>query len=221
MASPLGMTVHSLPHLDEEGLRRRTRSGRIKMLLVLALCAAPVLASYTAYFFWRPDSRSNYATLITPTRSMPADLALQGLDGQSVRPADLRRQWLLMVVSGADCAAPCEQHLLFQRQLRQMVGRERDRVDKLWLITDAAPIKPELLAALGGAEPTRALRVPREQLAKWLSPAPGQQLEDHLYLVDPMGEWMMRTPLNADPSKFKRDLERLLRASSSWDKAGR
>jgi hypothetical protein len=55
----------------------------------------------------------------------------------------------------------------------------------------------------------------------WLKPTRGQQLDDHLYLVDPMGEWMMRMPASPDPSKVKRDLDRLLRASASWDTPGR
>jgi hypothetical protein len=58
-------------------------------------------------------------------------------------------------------------------------------------------------------------------LAQWLEPAPGQRLEDHLYVVDPIGNWMMRFPANFDPKQGKRDLDRLLRASSFWDKAGR
>ena len=65
------------------------------------------------------------------------------------------------------------------------------------------------------------LRVPRATVAAWLKPAPGQALEDHLYIVDPLGEWMMRAPANADPSKLKRDITRLLRASGGWDQAGR
>ena len=56
------------------------------------------------------------------------------------------------------------------------------------------------------------------------APLAGHALADHLYLVDPKGSWMMRFPAGLDPagaSKVKRDLERLMRASSSWDKAGR
>ena len=52
----------------------------------------------------------------------------------------------------------------------------------------------------------------------------GQQAQDHLYVVDPMGNFMMRFPANMDvegASKAKRDLNRLLKASSSWDQAGR
>ena len=68
------------------------------------------------------------------------------------------------------------------------------------------------------------LRLPREQLAQWLQPAAGRVLEDHLYVVDPMGNWMMRFPARLDrkgAARAKRDLERLMRASAGWDKPGR
>ena len=56
------------------------------------------------------------------------------------------------------------------------------------------------------------------------APAPGRALQDHLYVVDPQGNWMMRFPPGLDAAaaaKAKRDLERLMRASASWDEAGR
>ena len=59
---------------------------------------------------------------------------------------------------------------------------------------------------------------------QWLAPAAGHQLQEHLYLVDPLGNWMMRFPANLDAegaAKAKKDLERLLRASASWDEPGR
>lgn len=61
-------------------------------------------------------------------------------------------------------------------------------------------------------------------LADWLAPAAGQALTEHLYVVDPMGHWMMRFPAGLDKAgagRAKRDLERLMRASASWDQAGR
>jgi hypothetical protein len=68
------------------------------------------------------------------------------------------------------------------------------------------------------------VRVAAAQLAQWLSPAQGHQLQDHLYVVDPMGHWMMRFPPgtdNASATKVRKDLERLMRASAGWDRAGR
>ena len=56
------------------------------------------------------------------------------------------------------------------------------------------------------------------------APAPGHALAEHLYVVDPMGHWMMRFPANIDragAARAKRDIDRLMRASAGWDKAGR
>jgi hypothetical protein len=219
-AEAVALTVHSMPAPQLQSDARRTRAGRIKMLLVLLVCAAPVAASYFSYFVLRPQARSNYSSLIQPTRSLPP-LPLRKLDGTPVEAASLRGQWLLLALGPADCGADCQQRLYMQRQLREMLGRERDRVDKLWLVTDAAEPSPAMRAALAADPSLQPLRVPREALAAWLQPEVGRALEQHLYLVDPMGEWMMRMPADADPARVKRDLERLLRASSSWDQPGR
>lgn len=219
--SPLSFTVHSMPSPALDDAARRTRSGRWKMLAVLAVCAAPVIASYFTYFVIRPQARNNYAELITPPRELPAALPLSTLGGEAVAPASLHGQWLIVVVADAACDATCERHLFLQRQLREAMGREKDRIDKLWLVTDAAAPRPDVLQAIAGPQPATVLRVPRETLAQWLSPAPGHTLAEHLYVVDPMGRWMMRVPPDADPAKFKRDIDRLLRASASWDRAGR
>lgn len=221
---PLAFTVHTLsgPDLADPVLaqRRRTLTGRLKMLLVLAVCAAPVVASYFTYFVIRPQGRTNYSTLILPTRGVP-ELTLRNLEDAPVPARSLRGQWLLVAVGPAACGGPCEQHLVVQRQLREMLGRERSRLDKVWFITDSAAVPAPLKASLGGPAPITALRVEREALARWLVPAEGQVLEDHLYLVDPMGEWMMRIPPTPEPTRVKRDLERVLRASASWDTPGR
>jgi hypothetical protein len=215
---PVGLTVHAVT-LPEVAKRRRL-GGRLQALLVLLACAAPVIASYFTYYVIRPDGRSNYSTLIEPAREVPADLALRTLDGRAVAAASLRGQWLLVVAGPAACDAACEARLYAQRQLREMLGRERDRLDKVWLVTDDAPVRPELRAALEEAG-VQMLRVPAPALARWLEPAAGQALEAHLYVVDPMGKWMMRPPVEPQPARLKRDLDRLLRASSSWDTPGR
>ena len=215
----LSFTVHSMPVAVPA---RRRLSGRLQMLLVLLVCAAPVVASYFTYYVVRPGGRTNYGTLIDPQRPVPADLPLTALDGRPVDPKALKGQWLLVAVSGSACDAACEQQLYLQRQLRETLGKERERLDKVWLVTDDGPLRPELLAAVNphGAEAT-VLRVPAAAVADWLAPAPGQALGAHLYVVDPMGNWMMREPVEPQPARVKRDLEKLLRASSSWDNAGR
>ncbi|WBY00478.1 hypothetical protein PE066_13475 [Ramlibacter tataouinensis] len=217
---PLDLTVHALPGPRELEQAQRTTRGRFKMLGVLLICAAPVIASYFTYYVVRPDARRNFGELIQAQPTLPA-LTARTLAGQPVALPSLAGQWLLVSVAGGACDARCENHLYLQRQIREALGKDKDRLDWVWLVDDAAPVRPELEPALAAAT---VLRAPREQLAQWLQPAAGQALEDHLYLVDPMGHWMLRFPAGLDrpgAAKAKADLDRLLRASAGWDQPGR
>lgn len=219
---PLGMTVHSMPTPEQVGAdaHRRTRIGRWKMLMVLLICASPVIASYTAYYLVRPEGRRNYGELIDPQRPIPSIVGTT-LDGKQVNLQSLKAQWLLISVSGGACDAACANHLYFQRQLRESLGKEKDRLDRVWLITDATPVDGAILPALKDAT---VIRVAQADLDAWLAPKAGHTMTDHLYVVDPMANWMMRFPAGISietAPKFKRDLERLMRGSASWDNAGR
>jgi len=220
-AAPLSFAVHVMqpPALDDEA--RRTARGRLKMLLVLFVCAVPVIASYLTFYVIRPEARTNYSELITPLRPLPAALPLTDLQGAAVRAESFKGQWLIVVVSGGACDAVCEKHLWLQRQLRETLGREKDRVDKVWLITDDAQPRVQTLDAVRTHTEITVLRTPAAALSAWLAPAPGHALSDHLYIVDPLGNWMMRSPADPEPARLKRDVEKLLRASAGWDKPGR
>jgi hypothetical protein len=218
---PLGLTIHELPDPEQAAAAApRSRMGRLKMLLILLVCASPVIASYFTYYVIRPEGRRNFGELIDPQRPMPA-LQAQTLDGRSVPLQSLKDQWLLVTVAGGGCDAGCQQNLYFQRQLRESLGREKDRLDRVWLISDTASLADSLRPALDGAT---VLRVPAEQLVAWLPAASGRQVGEHLYVIDPLGNLMMRFPAGLDlasAGRAKKDLERLLRASNSWDQPGR
>ena len=219
---PLALTVHALPTPGAalEPDARRTRRGRWQMLLLALVCAAPVIASYLSYYVVRPQARSSFGELIEPQRPIPAAAATD-LNGQRFDLGSLRGQWLLVSVAGGGCGAACQNNLYLQRQLRESLGRDNDRLDWVWLVSDDLRIDEALRPALSHAT---VVRVPADALARWLAPAPGHRLDEHLYVVDPMGHWMMRFPAALDTAgaaKAKRDLTRLLRASSSWDQPGR
>ena len=203
-----------------QAVAQRTRSRRTLVLLFLAFLS-PVVASYFMYYVVRPEGRRNFGALIEPQRPMPAGMPNHALDGHGAPLGQLLGQWLLVSVGSGACGAVCENHLYLQRQMREGLGREKDRVDWVWLITDEQAVPQALQGALAQAT---VLRVDAQALARWLEPAPGQALNEHLYLVDPKGNWMMRFPALLDvagAAKARRDLDRLLRASSSWDQAGR
>lgn len=219
---PLGLTVYSLPEPHEVVAHdvHRTRVGRWKMLLVMLVCAAPVIASYLTYYVIRPEARRVYGGLIDPQRPLP-DATAVGLDGTPVNLRSLKGQWLLVSVSGGGCAAQCEKHLYLQRQIRESLGKEKERLDRVWFVDDSAAVPVALLPAL---KDSTVLRIDPLLLRSWLAPAAQQALADHLYLVDPLGNWMMRFPVAQDieaAARAKSDIQRVLRASSAWDTAGR
>ena len=217
---PLTLTVHAMPGEPVRDSARRAVAGRWKMLLLLLVCVAPIAASYFSYYVLRPEGRRNFGELIDPQRPLP-NLATRTLGGAAGDLRTLKGQWLLVTVAGGACDAVCENNLYLQRQLRESLGKEKERLDRVWLIVDEAPVPQPLSSALGGAS---VLRVSAKELAGWLKPQAGQALADHLYVVDPVGNWMMRFPPNLDAAaaaKAKRDLDRLLRASAGWDTEGR
>ena len=218
LEQPLGLTVHSLPVPAQNSVKNS--SGRWKMIAVLLVCASPVFLSYLTYYVIRPEGRRNYGELVNPQRPIPA-ITTKTLGGESGELTSLKGQWLLVSVSGAACDPACQQRLYFQRQLRESLGKEKGRLDWVWLINDDAVVDARLRPATASST---TLRVSADALGQWLAPVAGKSLKDHLYVVDPLGNLMMRFPANMDTAaaaKAKRDLDRLLRASSSWDKEGR
>lgn len=209
-----------LPEQMADAEARRTRTGRWKMLGILLICAAPVIASYFTFYVIRPEGRRVFGELVEPARPVPL-VSARTLDGAPKALADLKGQWLLVSVAGGACGADCERHLYLQRQMREAMGKEKERIDWVWLVSDDAPVADALRPALAKAT---VLRMPPTVLAAWLQAAPGKSLPDHLYVVDPMGNLMMRFPAGLDAAgaaKARRDIDRLLRASAWWDNAGR
>ncbi|MFP8778725.1 SCO family protein [Hydrogenophaga sp. RWCD_12] len=214
---PLTLTVHSLPRADAADPAALTRAGRWKMLLLLLVCASPVVASYFTYYVIRPEGRRNYGELIDPQRPLP-DLVGTDVAGRAVNLRQLKDQWLFISVADSACDDACQKHLYLQHQLRETLGKDKDRLDWVWLRTGPSELSEPLKKATATAN---VLRVDAAALASWLTPAAGHRLEDHLYVVDPIGNWMMRFPADADSKQVKRDLDRLMRASAFWDKGGR
>jgi hypothetical protein len=155
----------------------------------------PVGASWLIWWLdLAPGTTGNYGTLLPPRPVALAPLAA------------LKGKWVLVQFDGGACDARCERKLYFMRQVRRAQGREMQRIERLWLVTDAAQPRAEVLAAIEGTV---------------VAPAPSgvdfpaeTAVTDHLYLVDPLGNLMMRFPRDPDPARVIKDLKQLLRASS-------
>ncbi len=167
---------------------------------------APVVASYVLYYIWRPERSVNYGELLTP-QPLP-DPKLTLADGTPFQLSRLKGKWVLAMVDAASCDAHCEKKLLYMRQLRRTQGKEMERVERAWIISDNAPPRAEVVGSYQGT---------------WLIPAGDSGLPqlfpaavaaaDHIYVIDPLGNLMMRYPRDPDPQRMIKDLKRLLKAS--------
>jgi hypothetical protein len=176
--------------------------SRLPLVMVALVCIAPVVASYLAFYFYPRDSRTNYGELLT-TASAPA-VAGTTLDGKPFTLADLKGQWVMLSAASGRCDALCGSTLYATRQARTIQGRERDRVTRLWLVTDDT--RPS--ATLVAEHPDLAIvRVPADALSAWPHGA------DSIYLVDPMGNEVLAWPREPDIKALASDLTKLLRAS--------
>lgn len=172
------------------------KRGRAKLLLLVALFATPLIAAWVAYVMdWTPGATGNYGTLVEPRPITAEPLAR------------LRGKWVLVQIDASSCAKPCEQKLYYMRQVRRAQGKNMQRVERLWIVSDAGAPAGTLAPLLEGAHVARGD-------ASLIAAFPAERAAtEHLYLVDPLGNVMMRFPRDPQPGKIVKDLERLLKYS--------
>jgi hypothetical protein len=185
----------------------QTRGNGRRTLLLLALVAvAPVVASYVTYYWFIPDKRVNYGELLTPGAAPP--VAGERLDGSPFALADLRGQWVMLIVTGADCTDECRRALYATRQARTIQGREQDRVVRAWLRPAGAPA-PSL--ELRESQPGLVIGSAAQAELSRLPLGPGGT--PTILLLDPRGNLVLRYGADPDIKRLAADLGRLLRAS--------
>ncbi len=181
-------------------------SPRSKFLILVGVFVVPVLAAYLAYFGWRPAGHGNYGDLleVTPLRQT----AGTAHDGTPFDLEALRGKWLMVRVGPGRCDADCAQQLYLMRQTRIAQGKEQSRIERLWVLTEGAADAPALLQEHPG------LHVWRPQAPGFAAQFPAaQDPADHIYLVDPLGNLMLRFPAHPEPKRLMKDLKLLLKAS--------
>ncbi len=205
--------------MDSSAINAQTRRGRLQMLFLLLACAAPVIASYLAYYVFKPEGgKTNFGTLVQPVQDVnPAwfDIPFNG-------------KWTLLVARPAgECTIKneaCLEALFFMRQLRIAVGRESSRVQLVWVNTDGKPVDPEVLLAYD--QKTAGFQIMslpadlklKSEFDAWLNrDGAGQKIQ----LIDPSPAKMMVFPVTNSPKEFgsiKKDLEKLLRLNRKGEK---
>jgi hypothetical protein len=181
------------------------RTNLVSLWLIVALVTAPVAASYLIYYFWPPARTVNYGDLIGP-HVLP-DGQLARMDGTPFSLSQLKGKWVLAMIDTASCDAQCEKKLVYMRQLRLTQGKNSDRVERLWLVSGEGVPAAAAAARQDGTQVARA----DAALLRYF-PAAGAAT-DHIYVIDPLGNLMMRFPRDPDPRLMIKDLARLLKAS--------
>ncbi len=209
---------------DVENNKQQNNKGRWKLLAVLAVCAMPLVGGYFTYYVIKPTGRTNYGDLIDPREHPIPTMASTTLDGKPATLDNYKGKWIMLKVGPSACLQECQDQLFAMRQLRTMQGKEMERIERVWLITDNQPLDTMLLRVNDG---TRMLRAPADVVAKWLplnqnkgAAGVSDSASDHIYLIDPLGNLMMRFPKGAVSSdtgqvkKVHQDISKLLKASA-------
>ncbi|WP_230020597.1 redoxin domain-containing protein [Massilia sp. Bi118] len=179
--------------------------------LVLLVCASPMIASYFTFYVLKPEKRNNYGTLIDQRAHPIPAMATTTLDGKPAALEQFKGKWIMLMAAPGACDEACRKQLFAMRQLRTMQGKEMERIERVWLITDSEPLDTIVIREFDG---THMLRADAQAVKNWLPVDPGTGVSDHIYMIDPLGHLMMRFPKDPEPRKVHKDIYKLLKASA-------
>jgi hypothetical protein len=195
--------------MNNEDLRARN----LRMLAVLgSLFVLPLVLAFWMYYGtdWRPARRVNHGELIVPARPLPSARLQPAFDGGTASPELFRDKWSLVYIGDGQCDEACRQSLYVMRQTRLALNNEMTRVERVFLVTSGCCARDFLLQehpglrVLDGAEPAARSLV---------STFPTAGRSRSVFVVDPLGNLMMRFDVRQDPKGLREDLKKLLTLS--------
>jgi len=196
--------------------RRRVLS-RWSLIGLVLLFVGPVLLSWVMFQtqdLWWSGTTGNYGELITPAR--PVQLpGLQTYDGEVFDGTYLRGRWTMVILAEKPQDAGSRESLYTTRQVRTALEKDQERVQRLLVLEK--PPSPELRDELGRIDPELIVTVAPEKglapIRKELSPSGSSANDGVVYLIDPLGNLMMRYPAGFEGKRMLKDLRRLLKVS--------
>ncbi len=185
------------------------RGRRTLMLLALVFLGPMALAMglYFSDFQWRPQATTEHGELYRPVRPLP-DFAIT-LPGSPSDNATLHGKWTLLHIGPGECGTECDAALVATRQVRRALGRDMERVQRVFLVTSGNADHAALTAGHPDIGLTERAPEAAEVLAVIGATAPGE-----VYLIDPLGNLVMRYPAHATMKGMHTDLQRLLKVST-------
>ncbi|MGB5690693.1 MAG: hypothetical protein WBM45_15590 [Woeseiaceae bacterium] len=185
---------------------QKTGKGRIQFLLVAAVFLGPLALAAWLYFAGQdltPTGRTNHGALLQPITN------LKDAVPESPLYAHNDGHWVLLYANTAECGEACASALITLRQSRLMLGKEMDRLVRVFLRADTAP-DTVLLAD----EHKGLVAINDSTLKELLDKKKPEDLDaGGYYLVDPLGNLVMYFRPDIDPSAMVEDIKHLLELS--------
>lgn len=203
------MSAHP-SNADTAAIARRNRK---QFWMLVAVFFGPMFVAMALYFGTdiRPTDQTNHGVLNVPAQPLPDTVALQTPAGETLDRSAFEDHWTLVQVLPEVCDADCEQGLYLSRQLWLSLDRRRVRVQRYALIDgtaaaalaeEAARVDPNLEVLSPG---------PDDTLLDFFDARPANAME--VYLVDPIGNWVMTYPPGWEPAGMLKDMKKLLKIS--------
>lgn len=176
--------------------------GRLILLAIVAIGVLPLLAALYFRYVSPPEVKATVGQPLDPVR-LPFEL-LQRADGAKLEHPEVSGKWLVILAAPGSCDERCQHALYLTRQARTAQGRNMARVDRLWLITDAAAPAADLMAA----HPDLVLiKMTDGKVLQLL----GGGERRYINLVDRRGLLVFRYPDDPEPKAFIRELGKLIK----------
>jgi hypothetical protein len=185
--------------------------GRRKFLLIAALFLMPVAVVFALYYggIWSPSGTSAKGELVHPARPLEFT-GLHRADGDAVGGELFQDIWTLIYIGDGACDEACRTALTYGRQTRLAVGKDMDRVQRVFLSTGHCCDQLYLGAEQQGLI---TLDASSPEAQTFLAQFPGER-RTSLYIVDPLGNLMMRHNATQVINKdLLTDLKKLLKLS--------
>lgn len=186
------------------------RKGRRTLLLLALVFLGPMAVAMVLYFTGfqvRPAGTTEHGVLYQPARQTP-EVAMT-LPGEPGASATLRGKWTLIVVGPGDCDAGCRQALVEMRQVRRALGKDMDRVQRLFVVTEGSADG----AFLAAEHPGLGVLADDPGVAA-LAGTAGTLASGDIVLADPLGNLVMRYPAGTGMKGIHADLKHLLKIST-------
>ena len=181
--------------------------------VVLAFIA-PVVLAYIMFFFVEVKSFINHGEILNPIVHITS-FKLTDENDKVIEADELTYKWRLISFVNKDCDAACEQRLFDTRQIHTSLGKDQHRLSRMFVHLEPAG---EALTKLISEEHDNVIHVNGD--LKDITDALGINIRDDIaisnnetYIMDPMGNVMMRFTQDQPNKEFLYDLKKLLKAS--------